>query len=503
MSNVTREELRTVEVFHDLPDEQLDWFLEHSTEVRLQPGDIYVRAGEPADRMAVVLEGELQGRVEGTNESLFTTHAGAVTGILPYSRMKVFPATGRAIRPSRILMFPAVEFDDLLRHLPELGRRLVATMVDRTRETTRGEQQRDRLAALGKLSAGLAHELNNPAAAARRAAEKLRCAVSEFRSSSSKVEETELTAGERKVIETFESSCCTATPETDVLKASQLEEEIEGILQQHGIKDGWQYASGLVESGVQPGPLNTMLSGVRNDVAEPALKRVSALVEINDLLGELENSTSKISDLVRAIKEYSYMDQAPVQDVDLTKGLENTLTIMGHKLKKGVTIRRDYHATPLLVNSYGSELNQVWTNLIDNAVDAMHGKGELRIKTFPEGDCAVVEIGDSGSGIPPDIQSRIFEPFFTTIAISSAPAMRDYSLACTWQSPKTNTEPGDTCAGRFQSANVPLFLGLTLLMRRRTTIRAKRLFDFLRRTIWDGRLWRTILKMCWGIELCK
>ena len=174
MSNVTREELRTVAVFHDLPDEQLDWFLEHSTEIRLQPGEVYVRAGDPADRMAVVLEGELQGRVEGANENVFTTHAGAVTGVLPYSRMKVFPATGRAVKPSRILIFPAAEFDALLSHLPELGRRLVATMVDRTREATRGEQQRDRLAALGKLSAGLAHELNNPAAAARRAAERLR-----------------------------------------------------------------------------------------------------------------------------------------------------------------------------------------------------------------------------------------------------------------------------------------------------------------------------------------
>jgi signal transduction histidine kinase len=364
--------------------------------------------------MAVVLEGELQGRVEGANETVFTTHAGTVTGVLPYSRMKVFPGTGRAVRPSRILIFPAAEFDALLSHLPELGRRLVATMVDRAREATRGEQQRDRLAALGKLSAGLAHELNNPAAAARRAAERLRCAVVEFRSSASKLEATQLTPSERTAVETFESTCCVEAPETDVLKASQLQDEIEAILHQHGINDGWQYASGLVESGVQSGPLNTMLGAVRGEVAEPALKRASALVEINDLLGELEDSTSKISDLVRAIKEYSYMDQAPVQDVELTKGLENTLTIMGHKLKKGVTIKRDYDPTPLLVNSYGSELNQVWTNIIDNAVDAMHGKGELRIKTFLEGDCAVVEIGDSGPGIPAEIQSRIFEPFFTT-----------------------------------------------------------------------------------------
>src|ERR1019366_4161508 len=325
MSNVTRDELRRVEVFHDLPDEQLDWFLEHATEIRLQSGEIYVRAGAPADKMAVVLEGELQGRFEGANENMFTAHAGTVTGLLPYSRMKVFPATVRAVMASRALLFPAAEFDDLLSHLPELGRRLVATMVDRTRETTRGEQQRDRLAALGKLSAGLAHELNNPAAAARRAAERLRSSGAEFRSSASKLDALQLTGGEKAAIGTFESTCCVETPETDVLKASGLEEEIETVLRQHGIQDGWQYASGLVESGVQPGPLNLMLSGVRGEVAGPALKRVSALVEINDLLAELENSTSKISDLVRAIKEYSYMDQAPVQDVDLTKGLENTL----------------------------------------------------------------------------------------------------------------------------------------------------------------------------------
>jgi len=414
MPKVSRDELRSVTVFHDLPDEQLDWFLDHASEVSLQPGEISSRAGDPADKMVVVVEGELQARFEAPSENVFTVDAGAVTGMLPYSRMTTFPATSRAVQPSRILVFPSTLFDDLLRHMPELGRRLVATMVDRTRETTRAEQQRDRLAALGKLSAGLAHELNNPAAAARRTAERLRSAVSEFRSSVGKLEGIQPTEGERAAIGTFESSCCVEASETDVLRASELEDEIVGILHQHGIEDGWQYASALVESGVQPEPLKIMLGGVRRNVAEPALKRVSAFVEINDLLSELVDSTSKISELVRAIKEYSYMDQAPVQDVDLTKGLENTLTIMAHKLRKGVTIKRDYHATPLLVNSYGSELNQVWTNIIDNAIDAMHGEGELRIKTFPERDCAVVEIADSGPGIPPEIQSRIFEPFFTT-----------------------------------------------------------------------------------------
>ncbi len=451
MANVSKEELRAVGVFHDLPDEQLDWFLEHATELHLTPGEIYIRAGAPADKMMVVLEGELQIQFEGSNENVFTIAAGTVTGLLPYSRMTVFPGTGRAVQASRVLTFPGALFDELLTHMPELGRRLVATMVDRTRETTRREQQRDRLAALGKLSAGLAHELNNPAAAARRTAQQLRCTVGEFRKSVSELEGIQLTDAERLAIETFENSCCTAEPETDVLKASQLQDEVEAILHQHGIEDGWNYAPALVESGVLPQPLSLMLDVVRRNVAEPALQRVSALVEINDLLGELEDSTSKISDLVRAIKEYSYMDQAPVQDVDLTKGLENTLTIMAHKLKKGVTIKRDYNPTPLLVNSYGSELNQVWTNIIDNAIDAMHGEGELRIRTFLEGDCAVVEIGDSGPGIPPEIQPRIFEPFFTTKEVGEGTGLGlDTTLRIVRKhrgSINVTSVPGDT---RFQ-----------------------------------------------------
>src|SRR5271157_3180127 len=451
MPKVSRDELRSVTVFHDLPDEQLDWFLDHASEVSLQPGEISSRAGDPADKMVVVVEGELQARFEAPSENVFTVDAGAVTGMLPYSRMTTFPATSRAVQPSRILVFPSTLFDDLLRHMPELGRRLVATMVDRTRETTRAEQQRDRLAALGKLSAGLAHELNNPAAAARRTAQQLRSTVGAYRKSVSEMEGIQLTEGERSAINDFEISCCAAEPETDVLKASQLQDEIEAILQQHGIEDGWQYAPSLVGSGVQAGPLNLMLGGVRRNVAEPALKRVSALVEINDLLAEMEDSTSKISDLVRAIKEYSYMDQAPVQDVDLTKGLENTLTIMAHKLRKGVTVKRDYHPTPLRVNSYGSELNQVWTNIIDNAIDAMHAKGELRIRTFPEGDCAVIEIGDSGPGIPPDIQSRIFEPFFTTKGVGEGTGLGlDTTLRIVRKhrgSINVESTPGDT---RFQ-----------------------------------------------------
>ena len=210
-------------------------------------------AGDPADRMVVVLEGELQARLEGPDETSFTTYAGSVSGILPYSRMTIFPANGRAVQPSRSSHFSRTQFNDLLDHMPELGRRLVATMVDRTREITRMEQQRDRLAALGKLSAGLAHELNNPAAAARRTAERLRGVVGEFRASVSKLEDIQLTEGRRPPSKPSNRHVAPAEPETDVLKASQLQDEIEAILHQHGIANSWQYASSLVESGLATG----------------------------------------------------------------------------------------------------------------------------------------------------------------------------------------------------------------------------------------------------------
>ena len=195
---------------------------------------------------------------------------------------------------------------------------------------------------------------------------------------------------------------------------SDREEQIDSLLRSHGQNDLWQMAADLARKNVKPEALESLFATLDADTARAALVRIAASVEVATLLDEIESGTSRISDLVRAIKEYTYMDQTPVQNVDIVKGLETTLTILNHKLKRGVVVHRDYGPVPLLVNSFGSELNQVWTNLIDNAIDAMGGKGELRVRTYREDNFVVVEIADNGPGIPPGVQPHIFEPFFTT-----------------------------------------------------------------------------------------
>ena len=210
-------------------------------------------------------------------------------------------------------------------------------------------------------------------------------------------------------------------------------------------------AANLAQRNVKPEALESLFSILDADTARAALIRIAASVEIASLLDQIESGASRISDLVRAIKEYTYMDQTPVQNVDVIKSLETTLTILNHKLKRGVGVRREYQPVPLLVNSFGSELNQVWTNIIDNAIDAMGGKGDLRVRTWRDDDCVVVEIADNGPGIPPDIQPHIFEPFFTTKKVGEGTGLGlDTALRIVKKHRGTievSSKPGDT---RFQ-----------------------------------------------------
>src|SRR5881227_219938 len=387
---VDKSELLRVPAFVDLPDDQIAWFLSQAQETHIKAGDTYVRQGDPADWMFVILEGQFQWRGEFGGETIvLSAKPGDVTGVLPFSRMKEFTVTGRAVTDGRVLRFPVSRFSELVQKMPELVTRLVALMSDRIREATRFEQQRDRLAGLGKLSAGLAHELNNPASAAKRATSQLREVLHRIKEASHDLGRRDLTPAQKSEVEKLEGSITfrnEAPP--DALTISDLEEKIDSLLRSHGQNDLWQLAADLARRNVQPETLESLFAALDAETAR--------------------------ADLVRAIKEYTYMDQAPVQNVDIVKSLETTLTIMNHKLKHGVAVQRDYQKVPFLVNSFGSELNQVWTNLIDNAIDAMGGKGELRVRTYREDTCVVVEIGDNGPGISPVVKPHIFEPFFTT-----------------------------------------------------------------------------------------
>jgi signal transduction histidine kinase len=413
---IEQSELLRVPAFADLPDDQIAWFISHSEDLRFKAGDTYFREGDPADAMYVILDGQIQARGELAGETIIIAmKPGDVTGLLPFSRMKQFTVDARAITDARLLRFPASLFPELVQKMPELTQRLVGLMSDRIRETTRMEQQRDRLASLGKLSAGLAHELNNPASAAKRATSQLRDLLKRIKDASHELGRRDLSAAQKSEIEKMEASFVKSNEAPpDALAISDLEDQIDSLLRSHGQNDLWQMAADLARKNVKPEALESLFANLDAGTARAALVRIAASVEVATLLNEIESSTSRISDLVGAIKEYTYMDQTPVQNVDIVKSLETTLTIMNHKLKHGVVVLRDYQKVPLLVNSFGSELNQIWTNLIDNAIDAMSGNGELRVRTRREDNSVVVQISDNGPGISPEIQAHIFEPFFTT-----------------------------------------------------------------------------------------
>ena len=450
---VTPSELLRIPTFADLPDDQIAWFLGQSEEVKLNAGEVYARQGDPPEAMFVLLEGEFEWRGDiGGETVVLVGKAGDVAGALPFSRMKELKVTGRAMSAGRILRFPSARFPDLIQKMPELAKRLVGVMSDRIREVTRIQEQRDRLAGLGKLSAGLAHELNNPASAAKRAAAQLRDTLKRIKDASHELGRRELTPTQKAEIEKLESFFSQRDePPPDALTISDLEDQIDSLLRSHGQNDLWQLAAELAQKGIQPAALESLFENLDAGTARAALVRIAASVEIASLLKEIESSTSRISDLVRAIKEYTFMDQSPVQNVDVVKSLETTLTILNHKLKRGVTVQRDYQPVPLLVDSFGSALNQVWTNVIDNAIDAMSGKGELRVRTYRDDGCVVVEIGDNGPGISPEITPHIFEPFFTTKGVGEGTGLGLDTVQRIVRKHRGNiqvsSKPGDT---RFQ-----------------------------------------------------
>ena len=411
------DELRTIDVFHDLEPDALGWLAQRMDLQEVKAGELVIHAGDPADFLSVIFSGELRGERPETGQ-VFIATAGHVSGLLPFSRLTHFPSNVYATKDTRARQTPQRQhFRKCYSASPVLPQRLVAVMADRIRESTRADQQHEKLMALGQLSAGLAHELNNPAAAAQRAADYLRKAVKDFRYANGKLAKLNLDLEARRFLieleaELSENACPLVA--LDSLDRSDREELLAAWLEKHGVNDAWLLAPDLVDSGCTQQTLNQVAARVPKEYLGIAFSRLTASLNINRLLDEIENSMKRITELVRAVKDYTYMDRMPEQEVDIHDGIDTTLIMLKHRLKNGIEVIREYDRSIPRMTVHGRELNQVWTNLITNAVDAMNGKGQLRIITKCLDGRAMVEVIDDGSGIPAEIKDKIFEPFFTT-----------------------------------------------------------------------------------------
>ncbi len=406
-------------LFPKLPDEALQQMQEHGIEISLATGEILFTEGEVNYSFHVVLEGEIQITKVVSNEKrlLAIHHRGEFMGEVSMLNHSASIASAHATMPSRVLRIELAAFKRLIIECSAVGDTILAAMVGRTIDVEGQLRQQEKLAALGKMSAGLAHELNNPAAAGKRAANALKERFTNLQTLAVQLNQHLLTKEQLKFLAKVQLEAISSVAnfhQNDPLTQSDKEDEVTDWLEKHDVNKAWQLAPTLVNAGIDSQKLAEIKGNLDSQSLNDVLIWLEANLATSGLINEVEQSTTRISELVKAVKGYTYMDTAPLQEIDIHEGIDNTLLILSHKLKQGIVVTREYDRTIPLINAYGNELNQVWTNLIDNAIYAMGGKGELKIRTFRDNNSAISEIVDNGAGIPPAIQSRIFEPFFTT-----------------------------------------------------------------------------------------
>lgn len=425
VSHVERQDciefIRRLPLFSGLTEEDLGRLVDMAEPISLSPGEILMEEGSAGDALYVALDGEYEvtKRSDQRDVLLAVRSAGEVLGELALLSQKPRTASVRATRESHLLKISQDAFMKLITSSPNAALAMLHTVVERLNNTEIMLRQSEKMAALGTLSAGLAHELNNPAAAAKRSAAQLREEIIHWMRLAATRDAANLDARQKEIINQLRDEIVTRTASSiklDPLARSDRESEIQDWMDEKQIPDGWQYAPTLVSYGWDKHMLAELCNNFSNAQCAAVVPWLSVGCSVYALLHEISQSAERLSEIVKAMKSYSYMDQAPIQNVDVHEGLENTLVILRHKLKEGIQVKRDFTPDLPQIEAYGSELNQVWTNIIDNAIDAMDGKGEVKLKTYVQNECVVVEITDSGPGIPLEIQSRIFEPFFTTKA---------------------------------------------------------------------------------------
>lgn len=411
------EKLRQVPLFKDLADEPLRRICEQGDSLWVEAGEQLLSEGELANYFYVLLEGEVRvtKRVGPDDMRIATYDPGTFFAEVPILTGTPYLGSVQVLQRSLLFRLSAADFWQLLSHCPMITSRILRTTAERVQNLQALLQQREKLSALGKIAAGLAHELNNPAAAAARASSQLIEAFQQIQL---------LSRGMRAQLSSTEMEFLTEVQAPfyerhtrmllDPLVRSDREEEMSVWLEAHQMQDGWRIASTLVNAGISIDWLGTLSEHMSLESLVVTLTWMNAIMTSIELTAEIAQSTGRISDLIQAVKGYSYMDQAPINEIDIHVGIENTLKMFGHKLKATVSVIREYDLTLPVVPAYGGELNQVWTNLIDNALDAINGHGTICIRTTQEHQSVLVEITDSGPGIAPDVLPHLFEPFFTT-----------------------------------------------------------------------------------------
>jgi len=403
---------------HGLPFEDRLWLARHGEEIVVDAGSVLFEEGAPADRMMLILKGEIHVRRHHQSGpmALFIGRAGQMTGLLPYSRMKTYGGQGFAISPIWAILIHKSLFDEMLRAIPSMGQRVVSTLLDRVREVTRIEQQAEKLSSLNKLAGNLAHELNNPASAAQRAAASLVTELRANRANRFKLVNLCLSDEQVRKIENWEQRVLSRNESPEEINAGDLIAREEGLRQwltDLPTEGAWDIAAQLNDQDVTVAELYSLKTFLDAREISVALQFFARYLRTSRSVETLLNASDRIFDLISAVKAYSYMDRAPILEVDVPAGLDATLQMLQSRLTH-VTIEREYEPHLPHISAYGSELNQVWTALIENALDALGNQGTLKLKCRLEGEMMLVEIWDTGPGIPTELQDRIFEPFFTT-----------------------------------------------------------------------------------------